>query len=60
MSVPWATDPARWRLRVKEGRQTWHYVSKEEAEREPQQPYDRYWIGTLTVGSETQDVHAPL
>ncbi|KAG9325693.1 hypothetical protein KVV02_006196 [Mortierella alpina] len=38
------TDRTRWRLRVDEGRQTWHYVSEEESRASPQTDIEKYWL----------------
>lgn len=38
------TDLTRWRLKVEDGRQTWHYVSEEEAKAWPQTAVDKYWL----------------
>jgi lanosterol synthase len=42
------TDFDRWRLKVENGRQTWHYLEPEEALAWPQTSCDKYWLGTLT------------
>lgn len=40
------TDPKRWRLRTDElGRETWHYLSEQECELEPQSTYVQYLLG---------------
>lgn len=40
------TDPALWRLRTDElGRETWHYLSPEEAKKEPQLITTKYLLG---------------
>lgn len=46
---PFETDPSRWRLRVKEGRQTWHYVDENDLQKWPATTCDKYWLGTLRV-----------
>ncbi|KAF9114734.1 Lanosterol synthase (Oxidosqualene--lanosterol cyclase) [Mortierella sp. AM989] len=38
------TDRTRWRLRVDEGKQTWHYISEEESKANPQTDIDKYWL----------------
>jgi hypothetical protein len=43
------TDLTRWRLKVDQGRQTWHYLSPEEVKDWPQTNYDKYWLGILKV-----------
>ena len=43
------TDPYLWRLRVEHGRQTWHYISPEQAEEWPQSIPDKYHLGLDTV-----------
>ncbi|KAI3654303.1 hypothetical protein MP228_001022 [Amoeboaphelidium protococcarum] len=47
---PFATDPSKWRLRVKDGRQTWHYVdagSESSSKEDHQSIVEKYWLGTL-------------
>ncbi|KAG0227300.1 Lanosterol synthase (Oxidosqualene--lanosterol cyclase) [Actinomortierella wolfii] len=39
------TDRTRWRLRAKDGRQTWHYVSVEESKANPQTDIEKHWLG---------------
>jgi hypothetical protein len=40
------TNPLFWRLRVKEGRQTWVYLDNYENAKEwPQNDFDKYWQG---------------
>ncbi|KAJ3034889.1 Lanosterol synthase (Oxidosqualene--lanosterol cyclase) [Rhizophlyctis rosea] len=39
------TDLTRWRLKSVDGRQVWHYLSKEETESWPQTLADKYWLG---------------
>ncbi|KAI9026831.1 terpenoid cyclases/protein prenyltransferase alpha-alpha toroid [Hyaloraphidium curvatum] len=58
--IPPATDYSRWRLRVKEGRQLWEYLSEEEAERDPQRPCDQYHLGTYTSAPELPAPRSPL
>lgn len=48
--IPPVTDYSRWRLRVKEGRQTWDYLSEEEAAQDPQRPCDQWHLGNFDVG----------
>jgi hypothetical protein len=49
-SVPIArTDYSLWRLKVKHGRQTWHYLTPEEAKEWPQSITDKYHLGLETV-----------
>ncbi|KAF9937394.1 Lanosterol synthase (Oxidosqualene--lanosterol cyclase) [Modicella reniformis] len=38
------TDRTRWRLRVDEGKQTWHYLSEEESKADPQTDIEKYWL----------------
>lgn len=45
------TDYARWRLRADRGKQTWHYLDKEECEAWPQTVADKYHLGMDIVGS---------
>ncbi|KAJ3124877.1 Lanosterol synthase (Oxidosqualene--lanosterol cyclase) [Nowakowskiella sp. JEL0407] len=44
-----ATDLIRWRMKVDEGRQTWHYLDEVEAKAHPQRPSDKYWLGILNA-----------
>ncbi|KAG9296972.1 hypothetical protein G9A89_001810 [Geosiphon pyriformis] len=40
------TDLTRWRLKVQNGRQTWHYLEDENELKDwPQTTYDKYWLG---------------
>lgn len=49
-STPAFTDLSRWRLRVEEGAQTWHYLATdEECEDWPQKVSDKYHLGLPTV-----------
>ena len=43
------TDYSLWRLKAEHGRQTWHYITPEEAERWPQSIPDKYHLGLETV-----------
>lgn len=48
--TPAFTDLSRWRLRVEEGAQTWHYLETDEECREwPQTFWDKYHLGLPTV-----------
>ncbi|KAF9181135.1 Lanosterol synthase (Oxidosqualene--lanosterol cyclase) [Haplosporangium sp. Z 767] len=38
------TDRTRWRLRVNQGKQTWHYLSEEEHKANPQTDIEKYWL----------------
>ncbi|KAI9828342.1 MAG: Lanosterol synthase (Oxidosqualene--lanosterol cyclase) [Thelocarpon impressellum] len=42
------TDYTRWRLLDERGRQTWHYLTPEEAEEWPQTVADKYHLGMAT------------
>jgi len=45
-----ATDPARWRLRVKEGRNTWHYLTTDaELAAWPQTLVEKHHLETVEV-----------
>ena len=45
------TDPGRWRLRVHEGRNTWHYLTTDaELEAWPQTLVERHHLNTVQVG----------
>jgi hypothetical protein len=43
------SDRTRWRLRVHEGKQTWHYLSEEESKANPQTDIDKYWLNLKLV-----------
>jgi len=43
------TDYSLWRLKVKHGRQTWHYITPEEAKTWPQSIPEKYHLGLDTV-----------
>lgn len=44
------TDYSRWRLLDEKGRQTWHYLSDDEAAKKwPQSVADKYFLGLPTV-----------
>lgn len=48
-AVP-ATDLERWRLKVDDGRQTWHYLHNDNQLKDwPQTDADRYWLGLSRV-----------
>lgn len=48
------TDHSLWRLKVEHGRQTWHYITPEEAKTWLQSIPEKYHIGMETVTSFTQ------
>ena len=43
------TDFSLWRIKVLHGRQTWHYITPEEAESWPQTIPEKYHLGLETV-----------
>lgn len=43
------TDYTLWRLKVEHGRQTWHYITPEEAKTWPQSIPDKFHLGMETV-----------
>jgi hypothetical protein len=43
------SDRTRWRLRVNEGKQTWHYLSEEESKANPQTDIEKYWLDLSLV-----------
>lgn len=43
------TDKTRWRLKDDHGRQTWHYLSEEEAKEWPQKFSDKYFLNLPLV-----------
>lgn len=46
-----ATDLARWRLDSIEGAHRWCYLNEQETEKRPQTKAEKYFLGTLQVGS---------
>ncbi|KAJ1554344.1 Lanosterol synthase (Oxidosqualene--lanosterol cyclase), partial [Nowakowskiella sp. JEL0078] len=57
---PPATDLCRWRMRVDEGRQTWHYIKPEEVHLYPQSVSDKYWLGILDDSPILPAAKSPL
>ncbi|KAI9094363.1 terpene synthase [Phlyctochytrium arcticum] len=56
-----STDLTRWRLRVDDGRQTWHYLSESEAKKCPQTDVDKYWLGLgLNIAAVAPKPSTPL
>jgi len=53
------TDRTRWRLRVDDGRQTWHYLSEEEHKANPQTDIEKYWLGLKLVTSNYTTAASP-
>jgi len=51
------TDYSLWRLRVKHGRQTWHYITPEEAKSWPQSTPEKYHLGLPTVLHSVTTTH---
>ncbi|KAI7848264.1 terpenoid cyclases/protein prenyltransferase alpha-alpha toroid [Circinella umbellata] len=59
--TPAFTDLSRWRLRVEEGAQTWHYLeSDEECRAWPQTFWDKYHLGLPTNAIELPRGKTPL
>ncbi|KAI9311284.1 terpenoid cyclases/protein prenyltransferase alpha-alpha toroid [Dichotomocladium elegans] len=59
--TPAFTDLSRWRLRVKEGAQTWHYLESDQECREwPQTFYDKYHLGLPTNAPALPRAKTPL
>jgi lanosterol synthase len=54
------TDRTRWRLRVDQGKQTWHYLSEEEIKANPQTNTDKYWLNLKLVIMTCQTCTTPL
>jgi hypothetical protein len=48
------TDYSLWRLKVEHGRQTWHYITPEEAKEWPQTIPEKYHLGLNTVQPPAQ------
>ncbi|KAI7871654.1 terpenoid cyclases/protein prenyltransferase alpha-alpha toroid [Spinellus fusiger] len=60
-TTPESTDLSRWRLRVEEGAQTWHYLSTdEELAAWPQTTWDKYFLGLPTNAPELPTAKTPL
>ncbi|OZJ06194.1 hypothetical protein BZG36_00978 [Bifiguratus adelaidae] len=57
---PKYTDLSRWRLRVKEGAQTWHYLTEEEVKTWPQTAADRYFLGLPSDAPELPKAKTPI
>lgn len=54
------SDRTRWRLRVDEGKQTWHYLSEEESKANPQTDIDKYWLDLkLVIALYDRTIHEP-
>lgn len=57
-STPEFTDLENWRLKVDEGRQTWHYLTTDEERKAwPQTIWDRYSLGLPIVCVDSTDVY---
>ncbi|RDW84763.1 terpene cyclase family member protein [Coleophoma cylindrospora] len=54
------TDYTRWRLLDERGRQTWHYLTDDEAVKWPQTIADKYHLGLPTGLPELPSVKTPL
>ncbi|KAF3920313.1 hypothetical protein AA313_de0210112 [Arthrobotrys entomopaga] len=54
------TDYTRWRLKDDHGRQTWHYLSEEEAKKWKQSTADRYFLGLNTEQPNLPPPRTPL
>lgn len=48
-SIVERTDFSLWRIKVLHGRQTWHYITPQEAESWPQSIPEKYHLGLETV-----------
>lgn len=49
-TTPEFTDLSNWRLKVKEGAQTWHYLTTDEERKSwPQTVWDKYHLGLPIV-----------
>ncbi|CAO3594113.1 unnamed protein product [Absidia cylindrospora] len=60
-STPSFTDLSRWRLRVDQGAQTWHYLEDDqECELWPQAIWDKYHLGLPTGLPELTPAKTPL
>ncbi|KAI7879668.1 terpene synthase [Lichtheimia hyalospora FSU 10163] len=59
--TPTFTDLSRWRLRVEEGAQTWHYLETDQECREwPQTFWDKYHLGLPTNAPTLPRAKTPL
>ncbi|EPS39819.1 hypothetical protein H072_6275 [Dactylellina haptotyla CBS 200.50] len=54
------TDYTRWRLKDDHGRQTWHYISEEEAKKWKQSTADKYFLGLDTEQPDLPNPKTPL
>ncbi|KAF3941061.1 hypothetical protein ABW19_dt0204546 [Dactylella cylindrospora] len=54
------TDYSRWRLKDDHGRQTWHYLSEEEAKKWKQSTADKYFLGLDTEQPKLPTPKTPL
>ncbi|KAG0174988.1 Lanosterol synthase (Oxidosqualene--lanosterol cyclase) [Apophysomyces sp. BC1034] len=60
-STPEFTDLTRWRLRVEEGAQTWHYLTTDEECRAwPQTTWDKYHLGMPVNAPALPPAKTPL
>ncbi|KAI8381007.1 terpenoid cyclases/protein prenyltransferase alpha-alpha toroid [Radiomyces spectabilis] len=60
-TTPEFTDLTRWRLRVEEGAQTWHYLeTDEECKQWPQTVWDKYHLGLPINAPVLPDAKTPL
>lgn len=58
---PAKTDLTRWRLRIEDGRQTWHYlISDSKLQSWPQTTADKFHLGLPTSLPELTKAQAPL
>lgn len=56
-ATPQFTDLENWRLKVDEGRQTWHYLTTDEERKAwPQTTWDRYSLGLRIVCADLRAV----
>jgi len=51
----------QWRLKVDDGRQTWHFLeTPEQLKQWPQSDIDKYWLGILTSETINKEPESPL
>jgi len=51
------TDYTRWRMKADHGRQTWHYLTEEQAKEWKQSTADKYFLGLDTVSPQKRSLN---
>ncbi|KAI8812728.1 terpenoid cyclases/protein prenyltransferase alpha-alpha toroid [Cladochytrium replicatum] len=58
---PPATDLKRWRMKVEDGRQTWHYLTNDtDLKNWPQTAADQYWLGIYNEAPVLPTAKTPI